>query len=203
MKFFKFKLRGLSLSIFTASICAIWLGGCASRLYIEPTQGERAKVRFATDTTGISILRSYDDSTCNTNEQEWMRLRKGTLIASKPKRLGIPLWEHHDNAAQEVYVNADMPLTLMFVSSTESSAYKNGSIVTTTSSCGVPFTYKFEKNSDYEVAFAMQGVSCNVTISEIVSRAQGPVRTQVKAFTNQISPEQAPCLDQFKKKRLY
>jgi hypothetical protein len=44
------------------------------------------------------------------NETEWMRLRDGYLTNSQPKKLGMPLWNYHENAAKEVYVEANKKL---------------------------------------------------------------------------------------------
>ena len=195
MKFFKKKQseRWIGLGVAALTLCGA--GGCASITYVEPTQGERARVRFTTNTIAPTVLRSYDDRACSTNEQEWMRLRNGYLISASPKRLGIALWAHHENAAKEVYADATKPLTLMF--------FGNETVGTTYYSCGVPLTHKFENNRDYEVAYVMTAPSCQATIYEISSKADGAVRTHLSTFNNRTSPGTATCLDQFKKMRLY
>jgi hypothetical protein len=195
MNFFKKKQCAKWGSMGLLALASFGFGGCASIVYVEPTQGDRARVRFATSTTAVTVLRSYDDRACSTNEQEWMRLRNGYLVSSSPKRLGIPLWAHHENAAKEVHVNATKPQTLMF--------FGSETVGTTIYSCGVPLTYKFEKNRDYEVDYVMKAPSCQATIYEISSKEGGGVRTALSTFTNRTSPETATCLDQFKKTRLY
>ncbi len=203
MKFFKKRQFARWMGLGVAALAALGVGGCASLVYVEPTQGERARVRFAANTVAPTALRSYDDQACSTNEQEWMRLRNGYVISPSPKRLGIALWAHHDNAAKEVYVDATKPLTLMFFGfeMTGTKAY----------TCGVPLTYKFEKDRDYEVSYVMTipssdvvtMPSCQATISEISSKPDGAVRTPLRTFINRISPQTATCLEQFKKTRLY
>ena len=178
-------------------ICLLSLlaSGCAapSLTYVEPTQGERARVRFSTGTSGLTVVRGYDDSGCRTNEKEWMRLIRGNapLIESSPRRLGLPGWYHHENAAKEIHVEASREQTLMFIGNETSGV--------TAHRCGVPLTFKFEKDRDYEVSFHLGPPSCSVTVSQL--NAKEPVRTYLRTFDNRITEETAVCLDQFKKMR--
>lgn len=180
-----------------ALLLVLAASGCAapSLTYVEPLQGDRARVRFSTGTTGVTIVRSYDDSGCRTNEKEWMRLIQGDapLIESAPRRLGMPGWYQHKNAAKEVYVDASRPHTFLFVGNETSgtSIYR----------CGVPMTFQFEKNRDYELSFHLMSAQCKVTVFELNEKASGPVRTALKTFDNYISPETEMCLQQFKKQR--
>jgi hypothetical protein len=51
------------------------LNACSSLNYKEPpASASTALVRFATDAGVPSVVRVYDDSTCRTNEQEWLRV---------------------------------------------------------------------------------------------------------------------------------
>lgn len=178
-------------------VCLLSLlaAGCAapSLTYVEPTQGERARVRLATGTSGVTVVRGYDDSGCRTNEKEWMRLIRGQvpLIESAPRRLGLPGWYHHQNAAKEVYVDASRPQTLMFIGNETSGV--------TNHRCGVPLTVKFENGRDYEVSYHLGPPNCSVTVYQL--NAKEPVRTVLRTFDNRISDETAVCLDQFKKMR--
>jgi hypothetical protein len=169
--------------------------GCAapSLTYVEPTQGERARVRLATGTSGVTVVRGYDDSGCRTNEKAWMRLIRGQnpLIESSPRKLGLPGWYHHENAAKEIYVEASREQTLMFIG-TETSG-------NTLHRCGVPLTFRFEKDRDYEVSYHLGPPNCSVTVYQL--NAKEPVRTVLRTFDNRISDETAVCLDQFKKMR--
>jgi hypothetical protein len=177
------------------SLLSLLAAGCAapSLTYVEPTQGERARVRFATGTSGLTTVRGYDDSGCRTNEKEWMRLIRGNnpMIESSPRKLGLPGWYQHENAAKEIYIDASKPQTLMFIGNETSG--------TTAYRCGVPLTFKFEKDRDYEVSFHLAPPNCSVTVSHL-SPSQ-PVRTLARTFDNRISDETAVCLDQFKKMR--
>jgi hypothetical protein len=181
--------------LFRISLLSLLVAGCAapSLTYVEPTQGERSRVRFATGTSGLTTVRGYDDAGCRTNEKEWMKLIRGQnpLIESTPRRLGMPGWYQHENAAKEVYVEASKAHTLMFIGSETSG--------TNVYRCGVPLTFKFEKDRDYEVSFHLAPPNCSVTVLQL-STSQ-PVRTALQTFDNRISDETAVCLDQFKKMR--
>lgn len=176
-------------------LVAFLLESCANMSYQEPASGPRARVRFATTTEAISVLRVYEDKNCSINETEWMRLRNGVLMNSAPKRLGIPLWHHHENGAKEVQVKAEVPTHGMFTGSVSYGAR--------TLRCGVPFSYTFEANRDYEVEFRVSVRKCTVGISEITSNASAVKINEVASFDNRITDENRGCLDQFKKTRLY
>lgn len=173
------------------------LAGCSSLSYREPTEGPRARVRFGTDTTAITVLLAYDDAGCIANEQEWMRLRVGALVRSAPKRLEMPLWDHHENAAKEVYVSTSTPLNAMFVGG----SYAIDSRAITTYSCGVPFTYAFEPGKDYQVAFAWLPQNCSVTVSEIVRQDEVHVLLTRAVFDNRLSNQNRGCRARFEKHR--
>lgn len=171
------------------------LMGCASLSYQEPQQGSRARVRFVTTSTAPTVLRAYDDAGCTTNETEWMRLRTGPLVNSSPKSLGMPLWNHHENAAKEVYVDAGKRLHGMF---------QGGEVIgLTMHSCGVPFAFDFAKDSDYEVKYHFIPRQCYVTISQIVPNGSDWSYKPLARFDNRTTPANAACLEQFKKIRLY
>lgn len=177
-------------------ICAAALvAGCAAPAltYKEPTDGSRARVRFAANTDHITVLRGYDDAGCTRNENEWMRLRKGNLASPAPKRLGMPLWDHHENAAKEVLVDASRSHTFLFIGST--------SLGTTVYRCGVPLTFNFAADRDYEVSYTQMVQDCAVNVSEIRSGDGSPTKVLLKTFTNRITDETQGCLDQFRKMR--
>lgn len=170
-------------------------GGCTSLSYTEPAEGPRARVRFATTTSAITVLRVYDDANCTQNETEWMRLRAGVLMNSSPKKLGLPLWNFHENAAKEVYVRANKDVHGMF--------FGSQSMGTTTYSCGVPFSYNFLDNSDYEVKFIWGPSRCLVSISQITGAGSDASLKLVAMQDNRVTDSNRGCMDQFKKQRLY
>jgi hypothetical protein len=182
-------------SRWVAPLAILALTGCAAPAltYTEPTDGSRARVRFAANTDDITVLRGYDDSGCNRNEHEWMRLRKGSLISPAPKRLGMPLWEHHENAAKEVFVDASRSHTFLFVGSV--------SLGATVYRCGVPLTFDFAADRDYEVSYAQMLQNCIVNVSQIQSVNGAPTKALLKSFTNKVTDETRGCLEQFQKKR--
>lgn len=176
-------------------IASLAIAGCAANAltYSEPLQGSRARVRFATHTDYVTVLRAYDDANCTVNENEWMRLRAGKQVNAQPKKLGMPLWIHDPGAANEVYVDATRAHTFLF-----SGAAAVGTMIYR---CGVPLTYQFEPDKDYEVTFYQPWTSCTVAVDAIVADAGTHKRSRLKVFSDRVAPEQAGCLAQFKKMR--
>lgn len=187
------------MKILPLIVMPLLLSGCASLSYQEPVQGPRARVRFATDTDSLVVLRAYDDMSCNQNETEWMRLRAGYLLNSNPKKLGMPLWKHHENAAKEVYVATNKEMYALFSGGEQ--------LGNTIYSCGVPFSYKFSENTDYEVKFHWNPRNspgaCLTTISQIVQNGSDWDLKEVARFDNQTNDSNRGCLSQFKRARLY
>lgn len=179
------------------------LAGCSALKYREPTEGPRARVRFTADTDDNSLLLAYDAAGCTTHEQEWMRLRVGVHVLSSPKRMGMPLWEHHDNAAKEVHVDASKPLHAMFVGGSHvtrpGTATHHASI--SVYSCGVAFTYAFEADKDYQVSFNWHPQRCTVTVSELVRQDDGYARVTREVFDNQLAEQNQGCMARFHKWR--
>lgn len=174
---------------------AFIISACSTLVYQEPATGPRARVRFITDSDEISILRTYGDKNCSANEVEWLRLRNGTLVNSSPKRLGMPLWNYHDNAAKEVYVEANKLIYGLFQG--------GETTFTKTYLCGTPFWYSFEEQADYEVTFKWSRQECHVTVSTIIDGPSGPQLGKLATFSNQINEENRGCLAAFQKRRLY
>jgi hypothetical protein len=181
------RLFSITLAIFTSA--------CSTLLYQEPTTGSRARVRFVSDSEQISVLRTYEDKNCTTNESEWMRLANHALLNSHPKRLGMPLWNYHDNAAKEVYVEANKSIYALFTGGKRSGA--------TNYSCGVPFWYSFEDGADYEVRFRWAAYGCRVTVAKIDDGSTEPEFLEQASFSNRVNEENKGCLAAFKKQRLY
>ena len=107
----------------------------------------------------------------------------------------MPLWNHHENAAKEVYVDAGKRMHGMF---------HGGEVIgLTMHSCGVPFAFDFAKDSDYEVKYHFIPGQCYVTISQIVPNGSDWSYKTAARFDNRTTPANAACLAQFKKIRLY
>jgi hypothetical protein len=174
-------------------ITSLWLTGCASLTYQEPAQGPRARVRFVTDSS--AILRAYDDANCTQNEKEWMRLKNGFLFNSSPKTLMMPLQKYHKNAAKEVFVDASKPMHGMFFGAEQ--------VGTTVYTCGVPFSFTFSENSDYEVKFEWSQNQCLAIVSQIVASGSDWTLKQVGEFNNRVTDSNRGCVDKFKMGRLY
>jgi hypothetical protein len=182
---------GYKLKVVTGASIALLLAACAGMpglLYVEPTQGDRARVRFTTNLSATTVLYGFEESECRGKREEWMRLSNYDVISPTPRRLGIPLWNHHPNAAKEVFVNAARPVNLMFSATLNDGYYVN--------QCLVPLTFKFEKDRDYEVAFSLTPQNCIATANEITSVAGNPVRTSLKTFGSISIREPSTCLEQ-------
>lgn len=128
-----------------------------------------------------------------------MRLRVGPLLTSSPKRLGMPLWDFHENAAKEVYVRADKPMTAIFWGTETDKRYG----ATTYYSCGVPFTAAFQKDKDYEVKLLWNRTACRVVFAEIKPDNIDSYHFKVlETFSNRATEKTQGCLKQFTRFRL-
>ena len=176
-------------------LAVLFLAGCASLSYKEPTQGPRAQVRFVTTSVSPTILRVYDDRNCSSNETEWMRLQKSYTLNSSPKRLNMPLWDYHENAAKEVYVTANKKIYGMFFGSEASGS--------TIYSCGTPFSFTFKDNMMYEVKYNWNPSFCTTTISSLEKNGNNWKFLELAKFDNRLNDTNRYCFEQFKKQRLY
>lgn len=154
-----------------------------------------ARVRFATDSHFPAVLRVYDDPSCLTGEEEWLRVETANPIRSQPKRLGIPLWTYSDSSAKEFVVTAEKPFYAMFFGYTIQPGF-----VTSMKSCAVPIRGNFVGGRDYEFFFNWSSEMCNVAFSEIVD-GDPPHKVTDGIFTNQVDATNSACLLAFKKTR--
>lgn len=224
------KIRKLSLIGLSSSILTLCLSACNTLMYQEPASGDRARVRFLNVADAQTIVRSYEQTNCGGNEQEWMRLQNKFLFNSAPKSLDMPLQEAqwHKNSFKEVFVAAGsmhgmmvgansyiprfdgIPRTDQFVQTLQYSYpvyagtimyYQQVSQMT----CGVPFDFDFETNKDYELRYDQQGMSCNITVYELMSAASSASRWQRverAKFDNNLQPNNKDCKVYFNKSRL-
>jgi hypothetical protein len=180
-------------------LACLMISACSTLSYKEPSAGERARVRFASQTEHVVVVRGYDDKACAANEQEWMRLRAGYLANSNSKRLGMPLWRFHDNGAKEVYVDATRPFHgLIGSADREIQAF-----TTIIHSCAVAVTFDFKPGVDYEVEYLWDRQTCSVNISQILNDTGKPTLKHLATIGNRVNGDNAQCLDAFKKRRLY
>jgi hypothetical protein len=175
----------------------VLLAGCSTLSYQEPTSGPRARVRFATETLDASLVYSYDDQSCRTNEIELVRLRNGVLVSGAPKRLGLPLWSYHENAAKEFYVASGKPSYFMFTGTSTSPYDRN------VYSCGVAFSLNFVADTDYEVIFNWHPTQCRVFVNKLLVEGGEPRRVRMMSFDNKLTPQTADCYAKFTKMRLF
>lgn len=168
---------------------------CSTIKYEEPQGGDHSRVRFASDSEGVLVVRAYQNAECE-GEQEWMRLRKGFLINSSPKSLGMPLADFHKNAFKEFYVNPADKKVLMFVDSMQ--------IGNTMYSCGVPISLSFlEPNKDYEIKFVGGGYACALEVNEIRLDSSTASRIPMKKYLSNTEKFGENCETMFKKQRLF
>lgn len=140
------------------------------------------------------VVRAYADAGCESGETEWMRLANHSLFNSNPKRLGMPLWSFHPNAAKEMYVTP-APYTFLFIGAEST----GGTIY----SCGVPVHETFEQDRDYELSFSWSPANCTVQLNELKHLNGTAVRIPLREHNNSVTPTTQECLSQFKKPRLY
>lgn len=172
------------------------LSGCSTITYVEPKSGPVARVRFVTDTDEITIVRSYNSTSCD-GEKEMLRLRNGLLLNSTPKRLNMPLWDYHRNAAKEFFVSSNNQQIYMFEGGKTNLSYAT--------SCGVAIKQQFEEGKDYEVSYKWNNSNCYVEVSEIKKNSSGgfdKILLQNKdcKLNNEFSKS---CLAKFKELRLW
>ena len=184
--------RKIVFSIFIVPL----VSGCSTISYEEPSSGDRARVRFATDTFLITTVYGYSSKPCEA-EEEWMRLRTGRLINSSPKTLGMPLWDYGDNAAKEFYIPANAEIYIMFSGRV---AINSGRQET---ECRVPIAYTFKNNHDYELLFKakFEGAACYVQLKEFVKDASGVKRKRLDVFHNSPDATDSDCVSVFSKLR--
>jgi hypothetical protein len=187
------KQRSMAVALIVFLGCL--LNACSALSYKEPpVSASTARVRFATDAGLPAVLRVYDDPSCRTNEQEWLRVQNGHPIRQQPKRLGIALWTYSDAAAKEIVVAADKEIYAMFF---------GGDIAAlAVRTCGVPFTSRFLPGHDYEVFFSWSPNACSVQISEIAG-GDAPQKHLLASFSNRTDDSNSACMQAFEKKRLY
>lgn len=172
------------------------LSGCSSISYEEPLNGARAKVRFSSNSEGMTIVRGYEDANCQ-GEKEWMRLRKGYLVNSSPKSLEIPFAEGlHENEFKEFYLNSTSGYVFMFVGENISGR--------TVYSCGVPTKIEIDEGKMYELAYTYDNQNCTATFFEIKGTGSvGFKKVKIAHFTNHPVGFGEQCTAMFKKMRLY
>ena len=167
---------------------AVFLAGCSSLGYIEPTSGEVARLRIVNATNDQVIVFGYETIDCK-GETRWMTLLNGYLVNSTPKSLGMPMWGFHKNGAKEIYVSTAKPLRLML------KGY-NGN-----QTCAVPVNLKLGEK-DYELAFSYEKMDgCLVDFYKIRKNENGFVRELNSQFSNHVSEKNGNCMKPFKQLR--
>ncbi len=154
--------------------------------------GNEARVRFVTTINGVTTVYKYDDDECKQGEEELARLKNGLLLMNPGpplKKMGMPLWEFHENAATELPVAAGR-----FHGMIDSANWNIR--------CGVPFSFDFKEGRDYEVVYDLppRGGSCTVKIF-LLEGNKGSARRTIQPVPPRKDPE--ACRHAFRKTRLF
>lgn len=217
---------GVSMSIAATHVsrylaALILLAGCVPTLSHEPESGPRARVRFSTDSPGVTFIYQYRDVDCKQDELELGRLRNGICLLCSGKRLGMPLWNYHNNAAKEIYVTAgtmfyglmqdrqppppiapdQLPGLVAGMSTTGKTARfipLAPSRMSGAGMCGVPVSFVFEENVDYDVDLKWE--QCTV---EIFRLQRDETANIVRVPQETTSVLNQGCFDALLKTRLY
>lgn len=150
-------------SLTVAGLAIICCGCAALYLYQEPYDGPRARVRFVA-APGADVYR-YDDDQCKSGEDHVVRMN------SSPKRLGLPLWKHDENAAKEFYVRARRPFHGMFAYGVSTA----GGAANLRTTCNLGFSFMPLEGRDYEVLYTYDGQGCRVQLFDLQPQANGEV----------------------------
>ena len=186
-------------NIWIIPLVFLYMVGCSAVKLTDTTTGSRARVRFVAEAEGDTYVYGYQTENCK-NEEEWIVLRDRFLASSPEKRLGIPLWHYHKNAAKEFYVSTERPFIIMFKSSTYT-----GGLITAVSNffCDAPVIYQLEEK-DYEVKFNWPShrTGCSADVFEIVKSDWGVHKKRhLKTFNNKMRFDSADCMSAFEKRR--
>lgn len=151
------------------------LTGCASVNYVEPAEGPLSNVRFVTAQKGIFTLSMVHQKTGDGyfDYTTILRLRDPKLSEDSIRNLNIPFNDYAGGAAKELRISAQKKFEGIF--------YGEETLVLPLI-CQVEFSYLFQENHEYEVKFDMKGLSCHVTINEIVYEANVPKLVQRQVF---------------------
>lgn len=185
-----FKVPSLNIAFLVLSLIT---SGCTpSVTYVEPKTGPLARVRFVTADNGVTVY-SYSSKECN-GEKEMMRLINDIALNSDPRRLGMPLWDYHKNAAKEFYVTAGIPHIYMFKSGTLSGRLQTR--------CGAFMQQTFEEGKDYELKLT-NSTRCILEAYEIRMNASGSAeKVLLQKIDNKLSPDfSKACITNFKQHR--
>ena len=155
--------------------------------------GDEARVRFVTTADSLTLLHRYDDDECKNGEQELARLKNGFLLVNPGpslKKIGMPLWAFHDNAATELPVAAGKRFHGLFY------AWRRNV------KCGIPFSFDFKAGRDYEVVYDFPGPTANCTAKIFVLEgSKGSVRRTIQPVAPHRNPE--ACRPAFSRMRLF
>jgi hypothetical protein len=161
-------------------IAVLLVQGCVT--FVEPSNGPRAQVRFASYTKGPINVRvsSYEAEKCEGATS--IASLAGIAFGHNRKKLGMPLGnEFDDKNITETYVRANKPFIFHM-------GWKSGGIYTAGVSCTVTTVFVPEDNQMYEASFESVSDGCMVNVNRI-DRVNG-VYTRVPESTARLSATQ-------------
>lgn len=148
-------------------VVIFFMQGCAP-IYVEPSGGARAKIRFVSRISGAAnvIVFSYDKEDCKTGKAAVAALT-GIALVHHRKKLGMPLEdEFNEKDYTEIYINANRPYVFDM-------SWSFGSVYTGTTSCRVTTVFDPKENQMYEASFQMDSEICQVSVNKIVDSGNG------------------------------
>lgn len=190
------------------TLLSIWLAALLSTLLFlvasPPAQAQDAapaRVRFAlpttTGTTDVDV-RIYKSNECD-DEHKLTSLQDHYFLRhARRERLGLPLWDFHENGANEFVLPAQ-PLFVMMEAVQ--------SIGLSDATCAVFVSANLASGTDYEFAMIFPRVTlpyprypfCEVRMSQIVASGAAFERRLVHTFDNRVNSE--GCEDAFHRLR--
>jgi hypothetical protein len=174
-------------------IISFFVSGCATTTveYEEPTVGDRTKVRFVASGhhVGEAVVVGFDNSECKNGKDRVSLFAKmhGNFI--KSKRVGIPLWNYGDYAAnaKEFYFEADKPNNFLI--------FKRPGGLGRSMSCGSFISTSFEKDKNYEIDFSTNG--CTAVVYEIQESDGDYSRVPASIGNTNISSMPNSCIREY------
>lgn len=172
-------IRVLFWSALLLLSAASWLGEANAQ------EDGQSRVRFALTTqSGWSDaeVKLFGAEDCG-DERRLTHLYDHFFLRRPPRRrLEMPLWDYHENGANEFWLSADQRLHAIVIGNI---TQVGGIPVFADFSCAVVIDAGLEAAKDYEFVFTHEGSGpCHVTQNELVQTENGAERLLVESFSS-------------------